>query len=78
MCLALPARIVHLDGDRHALVDAGGIRQRISIELLEEARPGDWVLIHVGYALAPLDADAARATLALTEQLAARQPGGGS
>ena len=78
MCLALPARVLQLDGDGHALVDAGGVRQRISVELLDQVAVDDWILIHVGYALTRLDPDAARSTLALTARLHHPSTGGPS
>ncbi|MCX7059112.1 MAG: HypC/HybG/HupF family hydrogenase formation chaperone [Proteobacteria bacterium] len=64
MCLAVPARIVSLEADDQAVIDAGGIRQRVSIALVEGVVPGDYVIVHVGYALARLDPDAAAETLA--------------
>ena len=64
MCLAIPARIVRLDADEQALVDVGGIQKRISIALVDGVAVGDYVIVHVGYALARLDPEAAAATLA--------------
>lgn len=65
MCLALPARIVErLAGDA-ATVDLGGVRKTISLALVDEARVGDYVIVHVGYALALLDTEEAERTLAL-------------
>jgi hydrogenase expression/formation protein HypC len=66
MCLAIPARLLSIDGDE-AVADAGGARTRISVALLEDPQPGDWVVIHTGFALSRLDADAAEA---LTDMLA--------
>ena len=63
MCLAVPARVVEcLEGDR-ALIDLEGVRMDISIELLDDVRPGDYVIVHVGYAIGKLDEDEALATL---------------
>ena len=65
MCLAIPARIVALGGGDQAVVDLGGVRKEISVALVEGVAAGDYVIVHVGYALARLDADEAERTLAL-------------
>ena len=52
MCLAIPALIVEIQPEQMALVDLDGIRQLISTELLDEVRVGDYVIVHVGHALA--------------------------
>ena len=62
MCLAVPGRIgsvVEEEGLLSAVVDFGGVRKRICLETLPEARPGDWVLVHAGFALQRLDEEAA-------------------
>ena len=64
MCLAVPCRIVRLDGEENAVVDVGGVRKSVSIALVDGVAPGDYVIVHVGYALARLDPEAAAATLA--------------
>ena len=65
MCLAIPARIVELlDGDQ-CKVDLGGVRKEVSLALVDHAGLGDYVIVHVGYALAVLDAEEAERTLAL-------------
>lgn len=63
MCLALPARVVELLADDHALVDLGGVRKRISLALVEDVAVGDYVIVHVGYALTRLDPQEAELTL---------------
>jgi hydrogenase expression/formation protein HypC len=71
MCLGIPGQIVEVvDPERElAKVDIGGVRRNVSVALVgREVTPGDWVLVHVGFALARLDEDEARATLALLEQ----------
>ena len=69
MCLAIPARVVELTGNEHAIVDLGGVRKEISLALVDEIVEGDYVIVHVGYALSRLDPDEAAATLALFEQV---------
>jgi hydrogenase expression/formation protein HypC len=65
MCLALPVRVVELkDGDR-AIIDLAGVRKEISLELVDGVAVGDFVILHVGYALTRLDPDEAERTLAL-------------
>ncbi|MGH9356572.1 MAG: HypC/HybG/HupF family hydrogenase formation chaperone [Terriglobia bacterium] len=63
MCLAIPGKIVELIPESHhtALVEVAGVRRRVDLGLLEPdgPRPGDWVLIHVGFALSKIsEADA--------------------
>jgi hydrogenase expression/formation protein HypC len=71
MCLGIPAQIVELvDPEaRIAKAEISAVRRDISIALCPEARVGDWVLVHVGFALARIDEEQARETLALLEQL---------
>jgi hydrogenase expression/formation protein HypC len=68
MCLALPARIVELQCNEEAIVDLGGVRKTISVALVPDAQPGEYVIVHVGYALSKLDPDEAARTLALFDQ----------
>jgi hydrogenase expression/formation protein HypC len=72
VCLAIPGRVVELvdELNRIATVDVAGVRRNISVGLLDdggEARPGDWVLIHVGFAISKIDEREAMATLRLLE-----------
>jgi hydrogenase expression/formation protein HypC len=74
MCLAIPARVVELQGAEQALVDLGGVRKQVSLALVPDAVPGDYVIVHVGHAIGRLDPDEAERTLALFAELAATQP----
>ena len=65
MCLAIPARIVAIPAEGTAVVDVDGVRRQISLALLDDAAIGDYVIVHVGYALTRLDPDEAARTLAL-------------
>jgi len=65
MCLALPARVVELLPNLRAVVDLGGVRKEVSIELADDAQVDDYVIIHVGYALGKIDPQEAARTLAL-------------
>jgi hydrogenase expression/formation protein HypC len=69
MCLAIPAQVVELrDGD-NAVVDLAGVRKEISLSLVENVAVGDYVIVHVGYALNKLDPEEAAKTLALFAEL---------
>lgn len=65
MCLAIPVRVVELAADDAAIVDLGGIRKPISLALVDGVQVGDYVILHVGYALSKLDPAEAERTLAL-------------
>ena len=65
MCLAIPARVVELMENDGARVDLGGVRKEISLALVEDVAVGDYVIVHVGYALSKLDPEEAEKTLAL-------------
>lgn len=69
MCLAIPARVVELRSGDTALVDLGGIRKEISLALVPEAHVGDYVIIHVGYALGLIDPEEAQRTLDMFDEL---------
>ena len=65
MCLALPALVVSLKGSDEAVVELGGVRKTVNVALVPDAREGDYVIVHVGYAISRLDPDEALKTLAL-------------
>ncbi len=69
MCLALPARVVELLPNLRAVVDLGGVRKEVSIDLVDDAQVEDYVIIHVGYAIGKIDPDEAQRTLALFAEL---------
>ena len=76
MCLAIPGRIIEVvdESNRLARVDIAGVRRSVNIGLLDgedAAAPGDWVLIHVGFAISKIDEDEARATRELLEAMGA-------
>lgn len=68
MCLALPCRIVAIDGD-NATIDVSGMKKDISLALMDDAAVGDYVIVHVGYALTKLDPEEAEKTLALFAEM---------
>ncbi len=64
MCLAIPAQVVQLfPGSDLAMADVSGIRRNVNIGLVDNVAPGDWVLIHVGFAISKVDEAEARASL---------------
>jgi hydrogenase expression/formation protein HypC len=71
VCLAIPGQVIEFvdEANRLAKVDVAGVRRTVNVGLLDAedggARPGDWVLIHVGFALSKVDEDEAHATLEL-------------
>jgi hydrogenase expression/formation protein HypC len=69
MCLAIPGQVVEIvdEGNRLAKVDVAGVQRNVNVGLVESAEPGDWVLIHVGFALSKVDEDEAQATLRLLQ-----------
>lgn len=69
MCLALPAQVIRLLDSQRALVNLGGIEKEISIALLEQVNEGDYVILHVGYALTRLDEEEAKKTLKLFAEM---------
>ena len=71
MCLAVPALITRIEG-RDADVEIGGITRRISLWLTPEAKTGDYVLLHTGYAISIVDQQEAAETLRLFQDMAER------
>jgi len=70
VCLAIPVLIKSIE-DSEAEVEIGGIARRISLELVPEARVGDYAIVHTGYAINILDQEEAGETLRLLEEIAA-------
>jgi hydrogenase expression/formation protein HypC len=70
MCLAIPIRVEQLLPDDMARVTLGGVSKTVSVALVEDVRVGDYLLIHVGFALTRLDPDEAARTLALMHEAA--------
>lgn len=71
MCLALPVKVVEVGADETAIVDLGGVKKQISLALLDDVKVGDYVILHVGYALSKLDPEEAAKTLALFAEMEA-------
>jgi len=70
MCLAVPAQVVAIDEDQMATVELAGVARKVAIDLVPETQVGDYVIVHVGFAIQRLDQDEARTTLSLLDELA--------
>ena len=68
MCLAVPVKVVSIDGDM-AETEIGGVSRPVSIVLTPEVKVGDYVLLHTGYAIGVLDEAEAQETLKLFEEI---------
>jgi hydrogenase expression/formation protein HypC len=73
MCLAIPARIETIEG-AEALVDVGGVSRTIGLLLTPEARVGDYVYVHAGFAISVVDEAEAQESLRLLRELAETLP----
>ena len=73
MCLAIPGQILEVvdEPNRLARVAVAGVQRTVNVGLLDDAGPGDWVLIHVGFAISQVDEDEALATLDLLRGMGA-------
>jgi hydrogenase expression/formation protein HypC len=72
MCLAIPGKIVSVEeanGLRSARIQFGGIVRQASLDFVPEAQVGDYVMVHVGYAISRVDADEAERTYQLLEEM---------
>ncbi len=75
MCLAIPGQVLEIvdEPNRLARVDVAGVKRNVSVGLLDDddggVEPGDWVLIHVGFAISKVDEDEAEATLKLLGEM---------
>jgi hydrogenase expression/formation protein HypC len=73
MCLAIPGQILEVvdEANRLAKVDVAGVKRTINVGLLDDVGPGDWVLVHVGFAISRVDEEEAAATRRLLEGMGA-------
>jgi hydrogenase expression/formation protein HypC len=71
MCLAVPGKVVSIDG-QSAVVDFGGVQRETNISLVQ-VRPGDYVVVHAGFAIQTVDEEEAKETIRLWEELMASQ-----
>jgi hydrogenase expression/formation protein HypC len=73
VCLAIPGQVVAIvdDANHLAKVEVAGVQRSVNVGLFDDVGPGDWVLIHVGFAISQIDEAEAQATLALLEAMGA-------
>jgi hydrogenase expression/formation protein HypC len=73
VCLAIPGQIVEITDavNQLARVEVVGVRRLVNVGLVDDTQPGDWVLIHVGFALSKIDEEEATATRRLLELMGA-------
>jgi hydrogenase expression/formation protein HypC len=73
VCLAVPGQILEVvdEANHLAQVDVAGVRRNVNVGLFDGVGPGDWVLIHVGFAISVIDEEEALATRRLLEQMGA-------
>ncbi len=69
MCLAIPARIVEMTAGDNAIVSLDGVKKAISLALVADAKIGDYVLVHVGYALNTICPEEAEETLRIMAEM---------
>ncbi len=73
MCLGIPAKVIQVDDSHQGKVDYLGAKVRVDFSLLEAVRPGDWVIIHAGFAISRLDEREARETLSILREITEAQ-----
>jgi len=75
MCLAVPGRVLNLEGEdpafRSGNVDFCGVRKKVNLAFTPEVQPGDFVLVHVGFAITRIDEEEARRTFQYLKQIGA-------
>ena len=72
MCLAIPGKVAHIDvndGVRTGRIEFGGIARQACLDFVPEAKEGDYVMVHVGFAISVVDKDEAERTYALLESM---------
>ena len=72
MCLAVPAKVLEIEG-RKAIVDIGGVSTPVDISLLENVQPGNYLIVHAGFGIQVMDEEEARETLDLMREFLACQ-----
>ena len=69
MCLGIPAKVTEVDDSNMGKVDYLGTKVKTNFALLEGIKPGDWVIVHAGFAISRLDEDEAQETLSLLREI---------
>ena len=69
MCLGIPAKVIQIDENKQGKVDYLGTKVKTNFALLEDLKPGDWVIIHAGFAISKLEEEEAEETLAMLREI---------
>ncbi len=69
MCLSIPAKVLSVEEEEMARVSVRGVETRVSLQLVDDIQPGDYVLVHTGFALQKLSEEEARESLKILEEL---------
>ncbi len=70
MCLSIPSKVIHIDENNMATVESMGVKRDVTLDLIEEeVSVGDYVLIHIGYAMGKIDKESALDTLKAYEEM---------
>lgn len=73
MCLGIPAKIIQIDKSKQGKVNYLGTKVRTNFALLEHVKPGDWVIIHAGFAISKLEEKEAKETLDMLREIAGQE-----
>jgi len=68
MCLAVPGKVVEVEGDK-AVIDFGGARRKVNISMLEDVKLGEYLIVHVGYAIQKLSEEEALESIKVWEEM---------
>jgi hydrogenase expression/formation protein HypC len=68
MCLGIPAKVIEIDENNQGKIDYLGTKVSTNFSLLEDVKPGDWVIVHAGFAISRLNEQEARETLELIRE----------
>jgi hydrogenase expression/formation protein HypC len=70
MCLGIPAKVIEIDDSNQGKVDYLGTKVKTNFALLEDVKPGDWVIVHAGFAITKLNEEEAQETLEMLREIA--------
>lgn len=68
MCLGIPMKVIKIDGDE-GIVESGGLRKKANFSLMKSAKPGDYILLHAGFAIEKVKESEAKKTIKLLKNL---------
>ncbi len=77
MCLSIPSKVIHIDENNYATVDTMGVKRQVTLDLIgEKVVVGDYVLIHVGFAMNKIDKEAAQESIKIYDEIVAKMNSG--